>query len=268
MKQKDYLRFAVTTSLRPSPEQVAAAKRLAAELNTVFLERNNLSLKSLSRLFNVERLIVVSAQKVSCISPEGKEFFFHPSLAILRIKEIKDGKTDQMINAMSLGTGHSVLDCTLGLGTDAIVASYVTGSGGRVTGLESSPVISALVRAGLSSYNKAGEDIAAAMRRITVITTDYKEYLATLPPCCYDVVYFDPMFRLPGRKSPPVDAFRTLANHAPVDRESVELALRAAVKRVVLKERRGSLEFERLGFKKIYGGKYSPVAYGVIDLQG
>jgi hypothetical protein len=56
-----------------------------------------------------------------------------------------------------------------------------------------------------------------------------------------------------------------LANHDPVDCETVELALNAAVKRVVMKERRGSAEFDRLGFKHIIGGRHAPVAYGVIE---
>jgi len=260
-------KFAVTTSHRPHPGQLESAKKLAAEFEAPYADRNDLSLEALSIRLQVDGMVVVSAKKVAYVSGGG-EFFFHPGLAGLRIMEVKNGKTDQMIKAMSLQKGESLLDCTLGLGTDAILASFVTGPEGRVTGLESSLLIATLVRHGLSVYSAAEVDTVRAMRRVEVVNADYKEYLAGLPPRSYDVVYFDPMFRAPRFHSPAMNALRALANPEPVDRETIDLALRAAVKKVVLKERRGSAEFERLGFKKICGGRYSPVVYGVMDLQG
>jgi hypothetical protein len=259
--------FAVTTSRRPAAEQVKLAKEMALEFKVPFLERNDLSVEAMSKYFRLAGLVVVSARKVSYIA-EGQEFFFHPGLAGLRIKQIKNGKTDQMIDALSLQPGDAVLDCTLGLGADAIVASYVSGPGGRVTGIESSIIISALVRRGLSTYPEEEEDIALAMRRVGVINAGHKEYLASLAPSSFDVVYFDPMFRSPRRHSPAMNAMRSLANPLPVDLETIELASKVAAKRVVLKERRGCAEFERLGFKKICGGKYAPVVYGVLERQG
>ncbi|MGP1407976.1 MAG: class I SAM-dependent methyltransferase, partial [Selenomonas sp.] len=53
---------------------------------------------------------------------------------------------------------------------------------------------------------------------------------------------------------------------APVSLFAVAEACRVAKRRVVLKENSRSLEFARLGFSKIAGGKYSPVHYGVIDV--
>ncbi len=173
-----------------------------------------------------------------------------------------------MINAMSLQSGESVLDCTMGLGTDAIVASFISGVNGRVTGLESSVLISTLVRYGVSTYPETEEDVALSMRRIEVVNVDHKEYLASLSPCSYDVIYFDPMFRNPGYYSPAINAMRFLANPKPVDLQTIDLALRVAAKKVVMKERRGNTEFKRLGFRTVLGGKYAPVVYGVIDLQG
>ncbi len=264
--RNERLKFAVTTSLSAAPEQVAEAKQLAGKFKVPFVHRRGLSLETLSHSLNVEGILVVSSQKVSYVTRE-QEFFFHPGLACLRIIGLKNGKTDQMVKCMSLKKGFSVLDCTLGLGTDAIVASFVVGANGRVTGLESSIVIAELVRRGLATYTEIEEDIASAMRRVEVINTNYKEYLAGLPARSFDVIYFDPMFRNPRLHSPAMNAMRLLANDEPLDRETIDLAIRSAVKRVVMKERRGSAEFERLGFKKVCGGKYSPVLYGVIDLQ-
>jgi hypothetical protein len=256
--------FAVTTSHRPSQAGIHLGKQFADELQAPFAERNDLSLKTLTARLQVRGLVVVSTHRVSYFTG-GQEFFFHPGLAKLRINGLKNGKTDQMINAMSLRPGDRVLDCTLGLGADSIVASSVVGVNGRVTGLEDSCVISALVRHGLSTYPDPEEELTRAMRRIGVININHREYLAGLAPQSYDVVYFDPMFRLPRLHSPYMDAMRVLANPHPVDRETIGLALRTAARRVVMKERRGSNEFERLGFDRVDGGRYAPVVYGVIE---
>lgn len=170
-----------------------------------------------------------------------------------------------MIGAMSLRAGDSVLDCTMGLGTDAIVASYAAGAAGRVTGLESSAIIAELVKRGLSAYQDDDQDIKLAMRRINVINKNNKEYLASLEAGSYDIVYLDPMFRFPRLMSSAINTARMLANHDPVDCETVELAINVAARRVVMKERRGSAEFDRLGFKHIIGGRHAPVSYGVIE---
>jgi 16S rRNA G966 N2-methylase RsmD len=256
--------FVVTTSHRPSARLVEGAQDLAAHFNVSFAERRDLSLKDLTQLSCAEGLLVVSSRRTSFVMGE-QEFFFHPGLARLRIKDIRCGNTDRMIKAMSLRAGESVLDCTMGPGADTIVASYVSGAAGRVTGIESSPVISELVRRGLLAYEDDDRDISAAMRRVNVVNKNHKEYLASLKTGCYDIVYFDPMFRYPRRMSPAINAARMLANHDPIDCETIELALNVAGRAVVLKERRGSGEFSRLGFENIVGGNYAPVAYGIME---
>ncbi len=256
--------FAVTTSHRPTKASLDLARQFACCLQVPFVERNDQSLKALAINRKVKGFVVVGARRVSYFSG-GQEFFFHPGLAGLRIKELKNGKTDQMIKCMSLGPGAHVLDCTLGLAADSIVASFVAGKKGRVTGLEDSPIIAALVKHGLATYPGPEEDLTGAMRRIEVININHKEYLSGLIPRSYDIVYFDPMFRLPRRHSPAMDTLRALANPRPVDRETIGLALRASAQRVVMKERRGSTEFKRLGFDRIDGGRYAPVVYGIME---
>lgn len=256
--------FVVTTSHRPSVQLVEGAQDLAAHFNVPFAERRDLSLKDLAQLSCAEGLMVVSSRRTSFVMGE-QEFFFHPGLARPRIKDIRCGNTDRMIKAMSLRAGESVLDCTIGPGADIIVASYVSGDAGRVTGIESSPVMSELVRRGLLAYEDDDRDISEAMRRVNVVNKNHKEYLASLKAGCYDIVYFDPMFRIPRRMSPAINAARMLANHDPIDCETIELALNVAARAVVLKERRGSGEFSRLGFENIVGGNYAPVAYGIME---
>lgn len=259
--------FAVTTSHRSSADQMEKALQIAIELGVPFIARNDLSLEQMQKKLKIESILVVSKLNIFCVS-HCTRFFFHPGLARLRIKDIKDGKTDQMIEAMSLEEGNSVLDCTMGLGTDAIVSSFVAGGRGKVTALEGSKVISFIVGNGLLNYHELEGDIERAMRRIQVIHAYCGEYLCSLPLKSFDVIYFDPMFRAPRKCSPSINAIRPLAITNPLDPEIIGLAEKRAAKRVVIKERRGSPEFKRLGFEKIIGGRYAPVVYGIIDLTG
>lgn len=254
----------VTTGYRPGPQELSLAAWFARRLCALLVPRENLSLRALEEKYGVQGVLVVTRCRASFYAG-GVEVFFHPSMAKLRIAEIKAGKTDQMIKAMDLRPGEEVLDCTLGLGVDAIVASFVAGPAGRVVGVESSPVLAALVEHGLKNYrDRLPRELLEAMRRIEVVCGDHLSHLQGLPAESFDVVYFDPMFREPLYRSPAIGPLRILANDAPLDRRAVEEALRVARRRVVMKERRGSREFARLGFTCVQGGKSSPVAYGVI----
>ncbi len=74
------------------------------------------------------------------------------------------------------------------------------------------------------------------------------------------------MFKEPNRKSTSINSFRDFANHKGLTKEILMEALRVCKKRVVMKERQGSNEFEKLGIEKYYGGKKSgAIIYGVIE---
>lgn len=255
----------VTTALRPGKKQLELAVALSRELGIPLIARQNLSLDKLINANKLQGIVVVGANRVSFFY-DKHEFFFHPGLAKLRIKEIKTGKTDQMIKAMDLNPGDTVLDCTLGLGADAVVASFIVGSCGRVVGVESSLVIASLVRHGMSIYRDPEDpSLEDAISRVEVVYDNHNRFLFNLQENSYDVVFFDPMFRAPKERSSALMPLRPLANTQPLHRDVVEQALKVAQKRVVIKERRGSSEFTRLGFTSVEGGRYAPVAYGVID---
>ena len=257
--------FVVTTALKRKPELESQAKDIAVELNRPYVPRNNRSAAAVLNACSVAGLLVVSTGKLSFVSAGGDVFFFHPGLAGMRINSLAKGENDWMIEAMALKPGDRVLDCTMGLGVDAIVAGYVAGSTGLVVGLESSMALAYLVKTGLCSYSAGDEILLNAMRRIQVAGGDHLDYLRGLAANSFDVVYFDPMFRHPRLRSASINSLRTLADPAPVTGLAVQLAVRVARKRVVLKEGRGSAEFGRLGFTKIMGGAYAPIKYGVID---
>ncbi|CCO09347.1 class I SAM-dependent methyltransferase [Desulforamulus hydrothermalis] len=254
----------ITTGIRRAAELEAKALALSRELNIPYVRRGKQSLAAIRQASGAAAVMLLSCEKLSLVV-DDKELFFHPGLAKLRIKEIQSGKTDQMISAMNLQAGDAVLDCTLGLAADALVASYVVGPAGTVVGLEDAAPVASVVRLGLQSYTGEKPEILKAMRRITVIPTDHLTYLKNLPANSFDVVYFDPMFRVAREKSSSMAPLRLFANHNPLSREAVAEAVRVARKRVVMKENRGSDEFKRLNFPAVQGGKYSPVAYGIIE---
>lgn len=254
----------VTTVQKPSPDVVAEAALLAARLGAPLAEREKTSLAALRERYRVNHIVVASKAGPIVHTPGG-EYFFHLSLAELRIKNLINGNPDHMTAAMDLKAGMTVLDCTLGLATDAIVASFAAGPEGAVLGLESSPVIAAVTGLGLKRHDSDEEAVTAALRRITVEQADYNEYLADLPDKSFDIVFFDPMFRIPIRASSNLKPVRFLADQRPLTSEAVREACRVARHRVVLKEAQRSPEFARLQFPSVMGGKYSSIHYGIIE---
>lgn len=255
----------VTTGAKGDPANLRLAEDIARRLSARFVERGRDSLASLRRKYHVDDVLVVRHGTLFLSMPEG-EFFFHPSMAHVRVKNLRQGKPDHFVEAAGLRAGMSVLDCTLGLGADAIVASYVVGDTGHVRALEIRPLIAAIVSFGLAQPEETGP-MAEAMRRIEVIPADYREFLRRQPNKSVDVVYFDPMFRKPVWKSVGLRPLRALADGRPLDEAAVREACRVARQRVVLKETHDSEEFSRLGFSSYEGGKYSRVRYGIIEVS-
>ena len=260
------MKLFVTTSFKPNPQMLKSAQEISSKLEIPYFERGNKSLPVLVEEAQVNIFLVVSKNKVS-IKSENKEYFFHPSLAKLRVKALKDGKKDNMIEAMSLRKGETVLDCTLGLGSDAIVSSYWVGRNGKVVGLESSAPISLVVEQGLNTYIDDDTELVSAMGNIMVVNENYETFLKRQPSKMFDVVYFDPMFRRPIEKSDAISAIRGMTNKVAVSLSDINEAIRVARKCVVIKERRNSSEFERLKCSKVHGGKYSPIAFGIIEVE-
>ncbi|AQS59264.1 class I SAM-dependent methyltransferase [Desulforamulus ferrireducens] len=257
----------ITTGIRSAEQLEQEALALSRELQAPYLPRKKLSLQALRELSGSNLILIVTKEKLSLLV-DDKELFFHPGLAKLRIKEMQTGKTDQMISAMDLREGDTLLDCTLGLASDALVASFVVGPRGKVIGLEDSRPVAEIVRRGLKTYSGEKPALLEAMRRIQVINEHHLNYLRQQPDNSFDVVYFDPMFRVPKEKSSSLEPLRPLANHSPLTAEAVQEAIRVARQRVVMKESSDSQEFFRLGFHTIQGGRYSPVAYGIIQKGG
>lgn len=256
--------FIVTTVRKTDSEIERLAQKISAKLGGKFVLREDSSFDTLKKIHGVENILLVKKNSLSVINSAG-ELFFHPNTAHLRIKNLREGNGDRLIDALKISAGSKILDCTLGLGSDAIVASFVAGSNGKVVALEINPLIAEIVHHGLKNFSEDSPHILEAMRRVEVINVAAENFLSTCAENSFDAVYFDPMFRRPVQKSSGINPLRPLAEKNPLSPEMIREACRVAKFRVVMKEHSGSPEFARLGFKIVDGGKYSSVTFGVIE---
>ncbi|MBR3745482.1 MAG: class I SAM-dependent methyltransferase, partial [Selenomonadaceae bacterium] len=207
--------FIVTTVRNPNSEIERLAEEISAKLGGKFILRENLSFDALKKIHGVENVLLVKKNSLSVINSAG-EFFFHPNTAHLRIKNLREGDGDRLIDALKISAGSKILDCTLGLGSDAIVASFVAGSTGKVVALEKNPLVAEIVRHGMKNFSEDSPHILEAMRRVEVFNIAAENFLPTFAENSFDVVYFDPMFRRPVQKSSGINPLRPLAEKNPL----------------------------------------------------
>lgn len=256
----------VTTRHKPDKDLLDIVKAWCQRIDGKYVERKSDSIQTLMDKYEMDRLLVLSEDQHRLYIRGNKQpYFFHPGMSVLRIKGILKGDNDVMVQIAELREGDAFLDCTLGLASDAITAAYIVGEKGRVVGVESERVIAELTKDGLSRWHQ--EDIPhfnEALRRIEVVCADHLDYLRQLPSNSFDVVYFDPMFRKPVTSSVGITPLRDFANAHALKEETITEALRVCRRKVMMKERSESPEFERLGFKKIVRPNAS-TTFGVIE---
>src|SRR5512136_327492 len=184
------VRLAITTPLRPTPAEEAEARTAAARHDLPFVARGRRAAAGVLRDSGADALLVLSPRG-SVLVAGGEERRWSPGMGALRANRGRGDATtrDTFLEAAGIEGGDAVLDCTLGLGADALVAAVAAGPRGRVVGIEASPALAAWVAEGLRRL----DDEAAA--RIEVRAGDHAEVLARLPDRSFDVVVFDPMFR-------------------------------------------------------------------------
>lgn len=256
----------VTTTAKPSERALEQASRLSEELAASLKARGNLTVNKLLSLSNDSQLIVVTEEEVRYYDGQSETpLYFHPSMAYVRVKRLRRGETDPLIQLSGCMEGDQIIDCTAGLASDSLVFSYASGPKGAVTAIESEPILCAIVREGLAGYETSLPDVNEAMRRIDMKCMNHLEYLKGLPDNSVDIVYFDPMFRKPINESSSMEPLRGIANMDSLSDEVIEQAKRVARKSVVLKEHQASGEFARLGFERKHVNT-SKIAYGVIKL--
>lgn len=251
------MQMIVTTSHKPERRQVVEALELARRLKVRYVSRRHLVRRK------GETVVVVESKGISALK-DDKRLFFHPSLAVIRRSNIKSGERDYLIESLSLNGDESVLDCTLGLGSEAIlIAHFLTK--GKVVGLEKSKIVQIVVEDGIKRVDNVPKWVAEAVKRIEILNADYKEYVRSTKEK-FDCVYVDPMFEHPSCNSPAMDNLRPFVDNSTVDVSDLEFMKKIARKRVVVKARWNDSIFERYEFNRVMGSPKSGISYGVIEV--
>ncbi|GIO31115.1 MULTISPECIES: class I SAM-dependent methyltransferase [Paenibacillus] len=256
----------ITTGDKAGEAVIRRAAALASRTGGQYVPRRHTSLAKMSKLHGDEEIIVVLDGGARLVRPGGDTVEFHPSMGFIRAKRILKGESDPMLDAALMSPGDSVLDCTAGLGTDTLVFAVKGGRDSAITAVESSASLSALLSEGMAYYTSNVEEINDAMRRVRIESGHHLDVLRRMPDRSVDIVYFDPMFREPLMDSSAIRPLRRFANSDPLSPESIKEAVRVARKTVVLKEKRGSGEFARLGFSE-QERSHSKISYGVITVD-
>ncbi|MFD2445764.1 class I SAM-dependent methyltransferase [Bacillus sp. CGMCC 1.16607] len=254
----------ITTAGRTNEEMKGQAKAIAVELQIPYVERNKRSVAQMQHHMN-DSCIVVGKERLELFANgESEPFFFHPNSAMFRIKRLIRGEHDPFIDACQLRRGMSFVDCTLGLASDSIVASFQVGPEGKVIGTEAEKYLSYIVQRGLNQWESEISDINAAMSRIKVIHIHSYDYLKTLANESVDCVYFDPMFEESILESDGIRALTNIAVYEEFQSLLLEEALRVAKERVVLKDHYQSKRFSQFGFQVIQR-KTAKFHFGIIE---
>ncbi|SFB25800.1 MULTISPECIES: class I SAM-dependent methyltransferase [unclassified Bacillus (in: firmicutes)] len=254
----------VTTAGRTNEKMIEEAKNVALELKIPYIPRNKRSIEDLQRVVG-SGCIVVGKDRLELFGQENlSPFFFHPNSSMFRIKRLQNGGSDTLVEAAKLERGMSFLDCTLGLASDAIVASHVVGSSGLAVGIEAQKYLAYLVTIGLSKWDSGNEEMNISMRQIKVFHENSLEYLKKVPSESFDCVYLDPMFEKKITESDGIKALDSFALHDDVTEELMEEARRVSIRRVVMKDHYLSHRFERFGFE-VNIRKTAKFHFGVIE---
>ncbi len=228
---------------------------------------NDLGARYVSRRHFVRRgdeaVLVVEKDGLSAVKG-GERFFFHPSLAVIRKSNLDTGEKDYLIESLDLTGDEKVLDCTLGLGSEAILIAHFLPRG-KVVGLEKSPLIKLVVEDGMSRPEKLYKWIQQAVKRIEIIEGDYKEYVRNTSEK-FDCVYVDPMFEHPSMESSAMNSMRPFADRSSLEVEDIEAMKKIALKRIVVKAKWNDSIFEKYDFDFITGSAKSGIGYGVIKI--
>ncbi|MBS2969320.1 class I SAM-dependent methyltransferase [Metabacillus sp. KIGAM252] len=252
----------ITTVMKNFKEAETAAKALAHSMNSQYVPRNKKSITSL--LQKGEAVLVIGTERMELYSaPDEKPFFFHPNSAMFRIKRLLDGEHDPFVDAAGIEKGKTILDCTLGLASDSIVAAYAAGEEGKVCGIEGNKEMALIVGEGLKKWDAGNDEISKAMKRVEVVYADHLEFLQTCGDRSFDIVYFDPMFE-EALSSEGMVPLKQIANYDDLRGEVIAQAKRVAKERVVLKDHWTSGRFEKWGFSQIKRRSAS-FHFGVIE---
>ncbi len=243
----------VTTAPKATETMMNKAKKAVQHFSATYISREGASVRQMMDTYNEPLLICESKRLLYYDGHQNNPFFFHPNSAMFRGKGFMNTRKDPLVNALRLEEGMKVADMTLGLASDAVLASLAVGETGKVFGTEAHPIVSYIVREGLGTYETNRIELTRAMRRIEVIGDTNLNWLMELKDESIDVIYFDPMFEAEVAGSSGMIPLKQLLNKSEkrdVLSRSIKEAKRVAKHRVVLKDHFRSERFKELGFTK------------------
>ncbi|MBD7908335.1 class I SAM-dependent methyltransferase [Sporosarcina gallistercoris] len=241
----------ISTAGRPDELSQARASAVQQALGYEVIPRNKRSVAALMATYESDVLIAGKERYELYRRSMCEPFFFHPDTAAFRLKRLMKGETDPLVEAGQLTPGNSFLDCTLGLATDSIVASFAVGVSGEVKGIEADRDVAFITAAGLAQFEPKFQELQDSMRRISVIQDSAMTVLSRLPDQSWDVVYLDPMFSQTISESTSFAPLKQAGVQGSLTEEWVSEAIRVAGKRVVVKAHFSDAVFERFGFTRI-----------------
>ena len=161
------IKFAVTCNKNDARRMKAVAKTWAAELQVPFVERyENGSLDVMLQDMQIGALLIAGKKGPQLYSREGM-LLYHPGLGKVRWQRVvQRHENDNFLTAMDIRPGHRVLDCTLGLAADALLASHAAGETGKVIGLEASLPLWFLTSRGVMLYKSKFPELVQDLQRI------------------------------------------------------------------------------------------------------
>lgn len=260
----------ITTSQKASLSVKEETQELADSLNLAYRERHKKPISEL--LLSDMPVAVISKNQLTIHFNENQEHRFHLSMAQLRILRLQKGEDDHLVKAVGSlidesSDAFSIIDCTLGLGSDSIIMSYAFPNA-HIIGVEASFPIWLSTWFGLKSFTHEDISVTNALRRIDARHDNFESYLQRLPNHSVDILYFDPMFEVPIEESPQFKPLRGHTSEGRITDSVIQEARRVCRLGFIIKERPFSSVFKDFPPSTWVGGKYSRIGYGVYSNKG
>ncbi|MCK0470841.1 class I SAM-dependent methyltransferase [Halalkalibacter sp. APA_J-10(15)] len=253
----------ITTARKQIKTLANETERMSRGLGATYFLRDDQSVSTLVNEYKEDVLVVGKDRLTLYPKDGGHPFFYHPNSAMFRVKQFLKTGYDPLVEVGRLQKGMNVLDCTLGLAADALVAKIAVGESGYVTGIEANRILAYLVRYGLYNWKDGQPYLLNAMKAIEVIHQSHFTFLQGCEDESYDVIYFDPMFES-NIESIGMKGLKSFAFYDDLTFETIREAKRVAKKRVILKDHFQSKRFERFAFHVIKR-QHATFHYGFIE---
>ncbi|WP_096435321.1 class I SAM-dependent methyltransferase [Alteribacter populi] len=240
----------VTTAPKETTRMMTRAVHAQDALSAPLIKRGHASVTRIMEKYKAHVVVAEQDRLMLYTATDSAPFFYHPNSAMFRAKAFLKTGHDPFVDAAKLREGMTVADGTIGLGSDAVLASLAVKKSGKVFGTEVNPILAYMIEEGLKSYKVEPNVIENALRRIQVINEHHQAWLKKQETSSIDVVYFDPMFQETVKGSSGIQALKQLAYNDEDDilfGQTIREAKRVARQRVVLKDHFRSRRFNALG---------------------